>query len=154
MCNSWFVHHAETVPPQTFRQAHFHPSPKEPARAQPSKQASNQRSRPCPSPLVLLLLGRSHASEPYIPIKPYRCPRKCAPALYSLYSHIQALFIPLKPSFFSKRLQSNNSCIIFIKILKIFFSIFFHWSLNSQIYFSDLCLSSTLIRMSAWRCAQ
>ena len=42
----------------------------------------------------------SHESEPYIPIKPYRCPGKCALALYSLYSHIQALFIPLKPSFF------------------------------------------------------
>ena len=44
----------------------------------------------------------SHASEPYIPIKPYRCPRKWAPALYSLYSRIQALFSPLKPYFLRK----------------------------------------------------
>ena len=66
----------------------------------------------------------SHESEPYIPIKPYRCSRKCALALYSLYSHIQALFILLKPSLVAKGHQSNNICIIFLKILQIFFQFF------------------------------
>ena len=69
-------------------------------------------------------LPSSHESEPYIPIKPYRCLGKCTLALYSLYSHIQALFIPLKPSFLAKEVQSNDICIIFMKILKIFFQIF------------------------------
>ena len=62
--------------------------------------------------------------KPYIRIKPYRCSRKCALALYSLHSHIQALFIPLKPSFLAKGHQSNNICIIFLKILQIFFQFF------------------------------
>ena len=65
----------------------------------------------------------SHASEPYIPINPYRCPRKFSLALYSLYSHIQALFIPLKPYFLAKEVQSNDICIIFMKFLEIFFQI-------------------------------
>ena len=69
----------------------------------------------------------SHASEPYIPIKPYRCPRNCALALYSLYSHFQALFSPIKPSFLAKKVHMNNICIIFMRILEIFF----HTSSNS-----------------------
>ena len=44
----------------------------------------------------------SHESEPYIPIKPYRCLGKCTLALYSLYSHFQALVSPINPSFLAK----------------------------------------------------